>query len=180
MRINKINNKLTIGTVGLLTLALLLATGISYTYRLWPFNTHQTEAEVQEAANASDATNPQQKKNIPSQKEIEASGGDKTTDEIPVAATGSLEITTLEQRNDTVVYAGAIQNIATNGICSALFEHANSAARPVTHTSSATNGTCPEVSISQVEFGARGEWKLTLRYYVDDEQLVTTKIFEVQ
>ena len=166
----------------LIALLIIAAAFIAYSYDIWPFNDSGSSDKTaqHEAGNASDVTNPQQKKNLPSQEELKASGGDKTTDEIPIATTGSLEITALEQRSDTMVYAGVFHNTAAGGTCSALFEHSNGAARPVTHTGPASDNTCPETSVSMLEFGARGEWKLTLRYYVDDKQLVTTKTVEVK
>lgn len=168
--------------VMLVGLLIILAAGayLAYSYSAWPFNDRQSETSKQEAANSSDETNPQQKQNLPSSDELAKAGANKTTDQIPVAATGALNITTLTQRNDDIVYSASLQNVDTSGTCSALFEHADGAARPVTRTTSSTGTGCPETAIPQAEFVARGTWHLTLRYYVNDTQLVATKSIEVR
>lgn len=182
MNITKTNNKskkIALALIGLLLL--IIAIGYTaYSSNLWPFSSFHTEAEMQEAANNSDQTNPQQKKEIPSSETLKSAGVDKTTDEVPVATNGQLDITTLSQQNDHVTYAATLINAKTPGMCSALFEHTSGAARPVTRTNPSTEKGCPETSIPQTEFIARGPWKLTLRYYVDNTQLIATKSFEVK
>ena len=167
-------------TLGIIVIILAGGVYAAYAYNLWPFADRQSDMEKQEAANANDETNPQQKKDLPSSEELKASGGDKTTDQIPVAAAGSLEITSLEQRNDDIIFSASLANTTTPGTCSALFEHSDSAARPVTRTVQSTADGCPETAIPQAEFAALGNWKLTLRYYVNDTQLIATKTFEVK
>ena len=180
IKTNKSPKKTALIVIGALFIILAVATYAAYTYEIWPFADRQSDIEKQEAANATDETNPQQKKNLPSSEELKASGGDKTTDQIPVATAGSLEITSLEQRNDDIVYSASLANTTTPGTCSALFEHADGAARPVTRTTQSTTDGCPETAIPQAEFAALGNWKLTLRYYVNDTQLIATKTFEVK
>lgn len=167
-------------TLGAIVIVFAGGAYAAYAYKLWPFADRQSEIEKQEAANANDETNPQQKKNLPSAEELKVTGGDKTTDQIPVAPAGSLEITSLEQRNDDIIFSALLANTTTPGTCSALFEHTDGAARPVTRTVQSTADGCPETAIPQAEFAALGNWKLTLRYYVNDTQLIATKTFEVK
>lgn len=164
----------------MITGVFLLALGAytAYAYKVGPF-AYLQEKEKEDAASRSDATNPQQKANLPSVEEEAKTGANKTTDEIPVADSGTLQITALEQRDTNIIYAASLQNATTQGTCSALFEHTAGAARPVTRVTTPTADGCPETTISQVEFVARGTWKLTLRYFVNDTQLVATKTFEV-
>lgn len=180
IKTNKRTSKATLIILGAVIALLAGATYVAYASNVWPFADHQSQTEEQEAANSSDETNPQQKKNLPSLKEMEVAGGDKTTDEVPVAQAGSLNITNLEQRNDTIIFAASLANITTPGTCSALFEHTDGAARPVTRTVQSTADGCPETAVPQADFTALGNWKLTLRYYVNDTQLVATKTLEVK
>jgi hypothetical protein len=156
-----------------------VGTYLVYSLHIWPFNDtpHQS---IQDAANSSDATNPQQKQNIPSTESLKGNGVDKTTNEIPAATGGTLEITKLSQQNGLISYAADLSGIQIPGTCSALFENVNKAARPVTRVTKSTTTGCPETSIPETEFVALGRWTLTLRYYVNDSQLVATKTIEVK
>lgn len=156
-----------------------VGTYVVYSLHIWPFSTTPRQS-IQDAANSSDATNPQQKQNTPSTESLKGTGVDKTTNEIPTATGGSLEITKLNQQNGQVSYAASISGVQTPGTCSALFENVNKAARPVTRVTNSTATSCPDTSIPETEFVALGSWTLTLRYYVNDSQLVATKTIEVK
>ena len=173
-------NKTSLLALGAAILLLAGATYAAYTYKVWPFIGNQSEEEKAVVASESDLTNPRQKANLPSVENEVKTGANKTTEEIPVANSGTLDITTLEQRDMDIVYAASLQNAAPSGTCSALFEHSAGAARPVTRVTKPTADGCPETAVPEVEFVARGDWKLTLRYFVNDTQLVATKTFEVK
>lgn len=177
MNINKKSNYFKKSVGALASLILLMSAGAytAYIYKVGPFTSLR-----QEASNHSDATNPRQKENLPSVEEAAKTGANQTTDQIPAAHTGTLTITTLAQRDDSIIYSASLENIDTTGTCSALFEHADGAARPVTHTTFSTDFGCSEATVSRAEFTARGTWNLTLRYYINNTQLVSTKSIEVR
>lgn len=181
MKIKQTNKSSRKVIVILISGAILLTSGIyaAYIYKLGPF-AHLQQSAIEEVANKSDATNPQQKKDLPSSDQLKSTGGDKTTDEIPVAEAGSIDITTLEQRDGSVIFSASLANVSTPGTCSALFENADGAARPVTRTAASSSNSCAETIIPQDEFVALGTWKLTLRYYANNTQLVATKTIEVK
>lgn len=165
-------------TVALLLVALLAAGTYAYAYQIGPFAYLKQQA-TEDAANSSDATNPRQKVDTPSQEATKGTGADKTTDQIPVAPQGEIAITNLTQQDGNVTYTASLSGVDLTGTCSALFEHADGAARPITQTTQANETGCPETSIPEMNFSARGTWTLTLRYFVNDTQLLTTKTFEV-
>jgi cytoskeletal protein RodZ len=183
MHIIKTNNKSRKITLLVAGVVVLLAAGTyaAYATYTWPFDTRQEVSNTsEEATNNSDSTNPGQKKDTPSTETQTDVDDNKTTDQVPVAETGALTITSLKQENGNITYAASLQNVDTPGTCSALFEHSDGAARPVTRTGASTSDGCPEMSIPEVEFNALGTWKLTLRYYVNDTQLVATKSVEIK
>lgn len=183
MHIIKANNKSKKITLLVAGIVVLLAAGAyaAYATHTWPFHSSQEASNTsEEATNNSDSTNPQQKQDIPSSETQTDVDDSKTTDQVPVAETGALTITSLRQENGNITYAASLQNVDTPGTCSALFEHSDGAARPVTRTGASTPEGCPETSIPEVEFNALGTWKLTLRYYINDTQLVATKSVEIK
>lgn len=163
--------------VGVLALAGL--TSAAYHYQYWPF------------APASDNSNkpsPEEQGKLDKKKAIEDKGKSQTSstnvdaskspNTIPVSTTTSVEITNLQQSNGKVIYAATVTNPAGSGTCSAVFT--NDIAKPVTRTTGADGTSCGPVSIPESEFSAIGTWTLTLRYYTDGTQAVTTKTIDVK
>lgn len=130
----------------------------------------ELEAQKTELATQQDPTTGN-KSDIPTS----ADGVDlnKTTDQVPTASAASIAITRLEQKNDQVSYAAQVSGITENGTCSATFTKEGS--RPVVRSTQATGSTCGPIVIPETEFSQVGTWKLTLRYFADDQQIDTTK-----
>jgi len=103
----------------------------------------------------------------------------KNTTEIPVSKGAELSINKLEQSNGIITYTAKISgSISNNGICSATYT--NDISKPVTRSSTPNNLTCGPVDIPEGEFSAIGNWVLTVRYFADNVQLITTQNIEVK
>ena len=97
-----------------------------------------------------------------------------TTEDVPVSSTASAKITRLEQQDMTVYFAADISNTTTAGRCVVSFTTTND--RPVIRefdsTQNGANRSC-NLDLSALEFSYLGEWKVTLRYYEGNTQVVT-------
>lgn len=156
----------------------LLATGaLAYKYQWGPFDQTPSAEELKEAQNNSDTTNDQVKggKDQPTDPNIDTS---KTTDDIPVSSSATITITGIVQQNGNVTLSSSLQNPGETGTCSVLFT--SDVAKPVSRTVTATDGSCPDITIPEQEFSAIGTWEATLRYYTGDTQAVDTKTIEIQ
>lgn len=102
----------------------------------------------------------------------------KTTDQVPSSSTAYINITQLEQKNGQITYAAQISGLESDGTCSATFT--KEASRPVVRSSIATGNTCAPVNIPETEFSQIGTWKLSLRYFANNQQTETTKDIDIQ
>lgn len=158
-------------------LCLLTSAALAYKYEWGPFDQGQSAEEQKDAQNNSDATNDQVKGGKQQTKDPNVDTG-MTTDDIPVSASAVIAITQLSQQDGSVTLKSSLQNPGETGTCSVLFT--SDVAKPVSRTVSATNDSCPDITIPEQEFSAIGSWKATLRYYTGDTQAVDTKTIEVR
>ena len=149
---------------------------LAHSNKWWPFlqanNTQQSKQDV-----LSNNT-PADKKSAPTKNTNSNVDATKTTDQIPNNPALSLTITKLEQKNGAVAYQAELNDKTQNGTCAA--EFTSEGARPVTSTTSASNGICGPVSIPELQFTKIGDWKLTLRYYTNNTQVSTQQTFSVR
>jgi cytoskeletal protein RodZ len=101
-----------------------------------------------------------------------------TTDKVPLDPAASINITKLEQANRNIIYQATVANIRDGGICSATYESQDT--QPIVNTVTASSMTCGPVSIPEMSFTKLGKWKLTLRYFSDNKQVIATKEIEVR
>lgn len=157
----------------------LITTGVLgyawYTYHASVSTSSDTSQQLKDAANSSDKNNPQTKQGTPA---VDGVNKDTTTDKVPVSLETTVAITQLSQQNGIVTYGAEVTNPGGIGTCSAVF--ASKISRPVTHDERITNGICGPTSIPETEFSSTGEWTLTLRYFSDNLQAVTTKTIQIK
>lgn len=159
-----------------LFLVAFIAIALAYHFQTWPFQSPQeTIQQKLEKQNKSDATNPTTK--AESAKASDDVDSSKTTDDIPTSASESIEITKLIQSGGAITYEAKINGTSGGGTCSAVYS--NDIAKPVTRTSDANGDMCGPVSISAGEFSTLGTWTLTLRYYSNNTQVVTSKKIDI-
>lgn len=184
----KINTKNTIDKKTIILVAAgvaVICAGLLYyteTSRLTNFITNpfytpsadELEAQKTELATQQDPTSGD-KSNVPTA----ADGVDlnKTTDQVPTAPAASIAITQLEKKGGQVNYTAQTSGIAEGGTCSATFTKDGS--RPVVRSTQATGSTCGPISISETEFSQVGTWKLTIRYFAENQQIDATKDIEI-
>jgi cytoskeletal protein RodZ len=101
----------------------------------------------------------------------------KNTSDIPVSATTTISIDSIVQSGGMITYDATVVNPGDGGACSAVFTRDGS--KPVTRVSNAHSDGCGPVSIPELEFESVGVWTLTLRYYINEVQAITTKAVEV-
>lgn len=121
--------------------------------------------------NAVDPTNTSAKATAPELSGTQNDDGtplDATSDQIPANPDLSLQITELNQQNNTVT-ARAVITSSGSGNC--VFSFATPEGRPVVKqvASQTANGSqgC-SVSIPEVEFDKLGEWELTVSFYYNN------------
>jgi cytoskeletal protein RodZ len=165
---------------GVVLVVLLSIVWLTHHYQLWPFQADSKTAvqQVKSEKDNSDATNDQTK--AESAKQSANVDVSKTTSEIPVSKSVSIQITQLaeDSQNQNITYSAEITNPGTSGTCSAVFT--NTGSKPVTQTTTASGSSCGPVSIPSESFDSLGNWLLTLRYYTSDTQAVATKTIEIK
>lgn len=144
---------------------------LAHHFLYWPFQAPSTAQ--QHAQDVAANSQPTKKTEAPTSSTNPNVDATKTTDEIPSNTSVSATITQLEQQNGQVTYAADLNDKAQNGTCAA--EYTSDGARPITSTTNALNGICGPVSTPDVQFTKLGTWTLTLRYYVNNTQAVTSK-----
>lgn len=102
----------------------------------------------------------------------------KDSSEIPESANVSLSIDSLKQADGRITYSATISNPAAKGTCSVVFTKDGS--KPVTRVDETQTNKCGPISIPELEFESVGTWIMTLRYYSNNTQAVTTKTIEVR
>jgi len=167
--------------LGCLVLVLLVGfMGFSYAKKTWPVNLWTSTPTSDSSSIKTKEMNDQQ--SVDDKASIEDRSPDvdvsQTTNNVPVSPTTTIEVSDLSQSNGAINYTAKISGASTGGTCNANFS--NDIARPVSRTTSASNGACGPVSIPETEFSTIGQWKLTLRYYTNDTQAVITKDIEVK
>jgi hypothetical protein len=174
MKINKqVNSKKYLIIPGIIICLALLAGGVYYFVAA---QTSTPPAVNNDAQNAADKTIPSTKNGTPaSSPDVDNT---KTTDNIPVAKETKVSIKDLAQQNGSITYSATIENPGESGTCSATFTHDND--RPVVRTTTAEESTCGPVVIPEAEFSTLGQWTLTLRYYTNNTQAITTKTIEIK
>jgi len=162
----------------LIIIALLVTTGVfAYTTKTWPFsnNTIPTPAnqsnndDLQENATKDGDLSPN---DIPT----------KTTDQIPVNDSISVTVDELTQSNGVIRFKATTTSSVHGGKCSLTLTNPND--KPVTRTVSASNSDsteiCGPIEIPEQEFSYLGEWTATIRYYINDTQVVATKAINIK
>ena len=100
----------------------------------------------------------------------------KTTDQVPVSEGLKASITQLEQKDNLILFSAAVENASSAGSCTVTFSSPND--KPVVKEVDASMkdgvALCGPLNISSLEFSYLGEWQVTLRYYLNDEQAVAT------
>ena len=161
----------------LLALAVIIVIGgytwYSHHFQIWPFA--PKDAKTVELNN-SDATNPQTKDDANTQ--VKGVDPTKNSSEVPVSKDTTIQMTSLTQSGQQVVYSASIANPASTGVCSATFTKDGS--QPVTKTETIYGSECGPSYISANSFDSVGTWTLTLRYYANDVQAVVTSTIEVK
>lgn len=102
----------------------------------------------------------------------------KDSSEIPESTNVSLTIDLIEQANGRITYSATVSNPAGKGTCSVVFTKDGS--KPVTRVDETQTNKCGPISIPELEFESVGTWIMTLRYYSNNTQAVTTKTIEVR
>lgn len=174
MKINKqANSKKHFLILGIIICVALIAGGIYY---FVASQTPTTPTTDNDAKNAADKTIPSTKNGAPaSSPDVDNT---KTTDDIPVAKETEVAIKELVQQNGSITYTATIENPGESGTCSATFTNDND--RPVVRTTTAEGSNCGPVAIPEAEFSTLGQWTLTLRYYTNNTQAVTTQTIEIK
>lgn len=174
----KPSHKSKLPRAAVLTIVLLLLLGAgtvaAYYYKIGPFADSSRSSESSGDAktkNPSDQTNDQKKVDVKGGTTSDNVDTTKTTDQIPKSTVTSVTIDSLAQQNGVVSYSASVGG-ASSGTCSAVFS--NDIGKPVSRTVDTTNGTCSAV-IPENEFDALGKWTLTLRFYANNTQTVSTK-----
>ena len=158
-------------------IALLIAfVTFAYATKNWPFNnsTNQTSGIRPDEVFQENAT----KDDSPSYEDIPT----KTTDQIPANNSVSITVDELTQSNGVVRFKATTTSTASGGKCSLTLTNPND--KPVTRTVDAkvsnSVDTCGPIEIPEQEFSYLGEWTATLRYYINDTQVVVTKAINIQ
>lgn len=175
MKISQKKNKKKLIIISAIIILFLAVGYIWYSrhYQIWPFLPKEVKGVE---LNDSDATNNQTK--TKANDSIKGVDGTKNSSEIPVSNTTSIEITELSQVGQLINYSATINNSSSNGICSASFTKEGSL--PVKKDDTISGNKCGPFSISANTFDSIGEWTLTLRYFADNAQAVTTSKIEVK
>lgn len=101
---------------------------------------------------------------------------DKTSDQVPVSKDLAATISRLEQTDEGIIFSATIANSPTAGRCVVTFTNPND--KPVVKEIDATtkDGTalCGPLTVSPLEFSYLGEWQVTLRYYLNDQQAIAS------
>lgn len=119
-----------------------------------------------------------QKQNAPNQTPEQAKAADKTAQNTPMSPTISVGQPKSTQAQGNVT--GQVQitgtDNTTTGTC--VFTYENDIAKPVIRQVAAKDAgssmTCNSGAIPEVEFSAVGTWKLTVRYFTDNQQAVNS------
>lgn len=147
------------------------------TAHIWPFSESKSIA----TNNAATTTPAETNNSLPKQDLNSTTDSSQTSNNIPVNATWVAAITTLNETNDEINFAATVQNAPSTGTCVVTFSNPND--RPVVQqfNATATNGltTC-DVNLSAYEFSYLGNWSVSFRYYVGNQQATTTSEIKIQ
>lgn len=171
---NQSRRKITIVVIVVILAAIAYA-GTSFALELWPFEQHTTNSDGTTTTGSSQNAT---KDNIPTKE----GGTTKTTDQVPVDATLTAAITTLQQADGFVTFSGTVTPAQTGGSCSVTLSNPNDkpVVRSVDATSDANGTICGPIKIPESEFSYLGTWTATFRYFVGDKQVVATKDIVIQ